>query len=409
MEQYVVTGMGVHNGLGRTLQESWTNLLSGQTAVKSVEWPADNDDAFPRTYSGIKTKFCARDLTHFETFPEKFAYGWRHWDPNTRSCLLSVDEAMTMSGLTSTNVGVAVSTFGGATTIRTEVFAALDRGKKASPRKTLNLGLDFPAAQIAKIWGVTGPNTCLNSACTTGITGIELAVNTLKADPNLDAMIVGGADSTTDAIYMFWFQSLGALSQSQEVETASCPWDRKRNGFVMGEGASTLIIEPMSKALARGATIYGIVKSTSIYTLFDSDTSPDPDGTGAKLCVQQALDRAGVLADQIGYVNAHATSTPIGDDIEFNAMLTLTPNRVMVSNKGQIGHSMAGCGIVETIYTLMALREGVTPPNVNLTEPLGEGMILPTTAMPLDAKFAVKNSFGFGGRNASLVLERYDA
>ena len=408
MEQYVVTGMGVYNGLGRNLHDSWNNLLIGETAVKAVEWPADDNDAFPRTYSGIKIKYCARDLPHLEEYPEKLAYGWRQFDRNTKSCLLAIDEAVTSSGLSSTNVGVAVSTFGGATTIRTEVFAALDRGKKTSPRKALNLGLDFPAAQVAKIWGANGPNTCLNSACTTGITSIELAVNTLKTDPSLDAMIVGGADSTTDAIYMFWFQSLGALSQSQEVETASCPWDLKRNGFVMGEGASAMIIEPLSKALARGATIYGVIASTSIYTLFDSDTSPDPEGTGAKRCVQQALDRAGITAGQVGYVNAHATSTPIGDTIEFNAMLELTPGKIMVSNKGQIGHTMAGCGITEAIYTFMAMREGVSPPNANLTEPLGDGMILPTTAIPLDAKYAVKNSFGFGGRNASMVLGRYE-
>jgi len=409
MEQYVITGMGIHNGLGRGLDESWRGLLAGQTAVQHVDWPLDDPDRFPRTYSGIKVHWAARDLAQLDTYPDIFEFGWRQWDPNTRSCLLSVDEAMTMSGLTSTNIGVAVSTFGGATELRTEVFALLDRGRKASPRKTLNLGLDFPAAQIARIWSATGPNTCLNSACTTGLTSIEIAINHLKADPDLDAMIVGGADSTTDAIYMFWFQSLGALSTSPDIATASCPWDRKRNGFVMGEGAATMIIEPMSKALARGATIYGIIRSTSLYTHFDSDTSPDPEGLGARRAVEQALDRAGVPASEVGYVKAHATSTPIGDDIEYNAMLALTPGAVMVSNKGQIGHAMAGCGIVETIYTVMALREGVTPPNVNLTEPLGEGMILPTTATPLDAQYAVKNSFGFGGRNASMVLERYRA
>jgi len=408
MEQYVITGMGIHNGLGRTVNESWANLLAGNTAVSSVTWPEDDEDRFPRTYSGIKVHWTARDLVHLDTYPEQFDYGWRQWDPNTRSCLLTVNEAMTMSGLKSNNIGVTVSTFGGATTIRTEVFANLDRGRKASPRKTLNLGLDFPAAQIARIWAANGPNTCLNSACTTGLTSIEIAVNHLRADPNLDAMIVGGSDCTTDAIYMFWFQSLGALSTSPDIATASCPWDRKRNGFVMGEGAATIIIEPMSKALARGATILGIVRSTSLYTQFDSDTSPDPEGTGARRAVELALTRAGIKASDVGYVNAHATSTPIGDDIEFAAMKALTPGAVMVSNKGQIGHAMAGCGIVEAIYTVQALRLGITPPNVNLTEPLGEGMILPTVATPLDTKYAIKNSFGFGGRNASMVLERYD-
>ena len=408
MEQYVITGMGIHNGLGRTLNASWKNLLAGETAVKETIWPEDNENRFPRTYSALKTKYAATNLPPLEECPEKLSYGWRHFDPNTKSCLLAIDEAMTASGIDSRKVGAFVSTFGGATDIRLKVFEALDRGKKASPRNTLNLGLDFPAAQVAKIWDAHGPNTCLNSACTTGLTSIELAIQTMKVDQSLDAMIVGGADNNVDAIYMFWFQNLGALSQSQEIETASCPWDRKRNGFVMGEGASAIVIEPISKALARGAIIYGIIKSTSTFTLFDSDTSPDPDGIGAKTCVRQAIDRAGLKASDIGYVNAHATSTSVGDDIEFNAMLEITPGIPMVSNKGQIGHSMAGCGIVESIYAIMAMREGVTPPNANLTEPLGEGMILPTKTMPLDAKYCIKNSFGFGGRNSSIILERYD-
>jgi 3-oxoacyl-[acyl-carrier-protein] synthase II len=176
----------------------------------------------------------------------------------------------------------------------------------------------------------------------------------------------------------------------------------------MGEGAATIIIEPLSKAQDRGAKIYGIVKSTSFVTLFDSDTSPDPSGQGARLCVQQALDKAGITADQIDYVNAHATGTPIGDQVEFDAMLDLTPGRVMVSNKGQIGHTMASSGILETIYSLLTLRDQRTPGTANLVEPLSQGMILPTNVMDVDVKYIIKNSFGFGGRNASMVLEKYN-
>jgi 3-oxoacyl-[acyl-carrier-protein] synthase II len=408
MEQYVVTGIGVHNGLGHSAEISWANLLAGKTAIRPVKWPEDDPTKFPSTHSGIKIKLAAINNEITEDYPDYFSYGWPYWDPNTKSCLLSVDEAIKDSNLTSKRVGVAVSTFGSGTQVRLEFFAALNLGKKASPRKTLNMGLDFPAAQVAKVYGVIGPNTTMNSACTTGITSIEYAINTLKTDTSLDAMIVGGADYTADAIYMFWFQSLGALSQTDDVSLASCPFDRRRNGFVMGEGAATIIIEPLSKARARGAKIYGIVKSTSFVTLFDSDTSPDPSGQGARLCVQQALDKAGITADQIDYVNAHATSTPIGDQIEFDAMLDLTPGRVMVSNKGQIGHTMASSGIVETIYSLLTIRDQRTPGTANLLEPLGQGMILPADAVDVDVKYIIKNSFGFGGRNASMVLEKYN-
>jgi 3-oxoacyl-[acyl-carrier-protein] synthase II len=244
----------------------------------------------------------------------------------------------------------------------------------------------------------------MDSACTTGLTSIDSAINTLKANPELDAMIVGGSDHIAEPIYMYWFQSLGALSFN-----GSFPFDKQRNGFVMGEGAATIVIEPLSKALARGARIYSIVKSCNFITLFDSDTSPDPEGIGARACVKGALDKAGITADDIDYINAHATGTPVGDQIEFDAMQEITPNRVMVSNKCQIGHTMAGAGIVETIYTLLSMRDSRVSGNTNLTNPCGTGMILPTSTMDLNIKYAIKNSFGFGGRNASMVLERYDS
>ena len=407
MEQYVVTGIGVYNGLGTSATESWQNLLAGNSAIKPLVWPADDPSRFPSTYSGIRVKVAATSPSPEDNYPEYFS-NWVHWDPNTKACLLSVNEAIKDSNLSSKNTGVIASTFGSGTKVRLDFFTALTNGKtKISPKKTLNMGLDFPASTIAGTYGFQGPNTAMDSACTTGLTSIDAAVSMLKTNQSLDAVVVSGSDYTADCIYVFWFQSLGALSLEENINLASCPWDKKRNGFVMGEGAATIVIEPLSKALARDAKIYGIIKSCNFVTLYESDTSPDKDGAGARTCVQGALDRAGVSASQIDYVNAHATSTPIGDQIEFDAMLALTPNRVMVSNKGQIGHGMAACGIIETIYTLLAFRDQQTPGNANLTEPLGEGMILPDRSMSVDINFAIKNSFGFGGRNASMVLERY--
>lgn len=409
MEQYVITGIGIYNGLGTTAESSWQNLLAGETAVKEIIWPDDDTKRFPATYSGIKIKLAATSPISDGDHPEYFDPGWLHWDPNTRACLLSVDEAIKDAKLKSKNTAVIASTFGSGTRVRLDFFTALTNGRsKVSPKKTLNMGLDYPAATIAGIYKFQGSNTAMDSACTTGLTSIDTAVNMLKANSSLDAVVVSAADHTADAIYVFWFQSLGALSLSEDVNLASCPWDRKRNGFVMGEGAATMIIEPLSKALARGAKIYGIVKSCNFVTLFDSDTSPDPQGIGARTCVQGALDLAGIKADDVDYVNAHATSTPIGDQIEFDSMLALTPGRVMVSNKGQIGHGMATCGIIEVIYTLLTFRDQRTPGNANLTDPLGTGMILPDKAMDVNVKYAVKNSFGFGGRNATVVLENYE-
>lgn len=412
MEQYVVTGIGIHNSLGRSAEESWSNLLAGKSAVQLISWPEDDPTKYPSTHASVaKTHIAAPavKLTEDDPHPEHFDYGWRHWDPNTRACLMSVDEAVRDSKLMSKRTGVIITTFGSGTSLRLDLFNAIDKGRtKYPPRKVLNIGLDFPAAQVAAIYGFSGTNTAMDSACTTGITSIDYAITSLKADPNLDAMIVGGADHLCEPINIFWFQSLGALCTSDNPQD-NRPFDVNRSGFVMGEGAATMVIEPLSKAQARGAKIYGKILSTNLYTLFDSDTSPDPTGIGARTCVQAALDKAGVTADAVDFVNAHATSTPVGDEIEFNAMASLTPGRTMVSNKGQIGHSMSTAGIVETIYTLQGMRAGQQPGNANLIDPLGTGMILPTKSVKLDVKYAIKNSFGFGGRNASMVLERYDS
>jgi len=407
MEQYVITGMGLYNDLGKNTESSWLGLLQGKSTIKPVQWPEDDLNRFPQSYSNLKTNIggiCTPPSP--DECIDKFSKYWKDWDPNTRVGLLSVDEAITSSKLTSSNTGVIFSTFGAGTSIRLEVFTAIHTGKvRFSPRKCLNIGLDFPAAQIAAIYGFNGPNTSLDSACTTGLTSIQQAVNTLKAHPELDAMVVGGTDCMFEPIYIFWFQSLGALSPTG----TSAPFDTNRNGFVLGEGAGTIIIEPKSKAIARGATIYGIVSGSGNSTLFDSDTSPDPLGNGAKWCMSQAVERAGITFDQIDYVSAHATGTPVGDEIEYNAVAELMPGRVVVSNKGQIGHCMAAAGIIETIYTIQAMNNATTPFNANLTDPIGAGdVVLPTRPTSLNIKYAIKNSFGFGGRNASVVLERWD-
>ena len=258
MEQYVVTGIGIYNSLGKSAEESWHNLLAGKSAVQQISWPVDDPTSYPATHSSVaKTRIAAPavKLTEDDHHPEHFDYGWRHWDPNTRACLMSVDEAVLDSGLTSKHAGVIITTFGSGTSLRLDLFNAIDKGRtKYPPRKVLNIGLDFPSAQVAAIYGFDGTNTAMDSACTTGITSIDYAITSLKADPTLDAMIVGGADHLCEPINIFWFQSLGALCLSENPED-NRPFDKNRSGFIMGEGAATMVIEPLSKAQDRGAKI----------------------------------------------------------------------------------------------------------------------------------------------------------
>jgi 3-oxoacyl-[acyl-carrier-protein] synthase II len=409
METYAITGVGIYNGLGMSAADSWQNLLNMQTAVKTVEWPQDSPHAFPVTYDSVRaTKIAAiaPKLQADTPCVDKFSPHWAHWDPNTRAGLVAIDEALSHSGVKSRNMGVVMSTFGGGGQLRMEFLHALNNGRsKYSPRKVLNIRMDYAAAITSDIYGFNGPCVNLDSACATGIASMDYAIGYMRNHSELDAMLVAAADHMADAYNIFWFQNIHALCASADPSD-NRPFDLRRSGFVMGEGAAAMVIEPLSKAQKRGANILGLVLATSVYTLCESDTSPDAAGVGAKTVVQQALCQAGLQANAVDFVNAHATGTPVGDMVEYQAMCDIVPGRVMVSNKGQIGHCMSAAGIMETIYTVLGMQQQRHPGNANLIYPLGDKMILPTQPVDMPCDIALKNSFGFGGRNACAVLAR---
>jgi 3-oxoacyl-[acyl-carrier-protein] synthase II len=394
---FAITGIGLYNGLGKTARNSFDALLDGKSAIVTKSWP--DYKVVPTTNVGsCPQPDDSECISRFEKY-------WKHWDPAIRIGLLSADEAVTDSGIDSTNVGVIFSTFAAGTEVRSDMLAAFYQNKRYSPRKSFNIESEHTAAQVAALFGFHGPNYAMVSACATGIVSIDTACAYLKANPDLDAMLVGATDMTADAFDMYWFNLLGATSSTG----VSAPFDKSRNGFVMGEGAATIIIEPLVKALKRGAKIYATVKGCGIVTNFDSDTSPDPEGKGAVQCMLKACRQAGLHPSFIDYVNAHATSTPVGDIIEYNAIARIIEHDVVVvSNKGQIGHAMSACGLIEAIYTILAMETGMSPGNANLVDPIGSSnLILPTESLKVDIKYAMKNSFGFGGRNASMILEKW--
>ena len=404
--EFAITGIGLYNGLGKNARNSFSVLLDGKSTFIPTEWPQDDSQLFPQTHKGVPVTLAGEvnQPDESENKP-KFEKYWRHWDPVTRIGLLSADEAVTDSGIDSTNVGVIFSSFAAGSVVKMDMLAAFNQGKKYSPRKSLNIGGEHTAAQVAAVYGFNGPNYSMVSACATGIVSIDAACAYLKSNPDLDAMLVGATDRTADAFNMYWFNILGALSPTG----VSAPFDKSRNGFVMGEGAATIIIEPLSKALKRGANVYATINGCGVVTKFDSDTSPDPEGEGAVQCMLAACKQAGLNPSFIDYVNAHATSTPVGDIIEYDAIAKIIKHDVVVvSNKGQIGHAMSACGLIETIYTLLTMKMGISPGNANLVDPIGDSnLILPTESIKVDVKYAMKNSFGFGGRNASMILERW--
>ena len=402
---YVITGIGLYNGLGKNAKTSFKSLLEGKSTFIPVVWPEDNPTSFPQTYKTVpKTNAGIVAPPDDDECIDKFGRYWKHWDPVVKIGLISVEEALNDSGLTSKNVGVSFSTFAAGSQTRIEMMAAINNGKRFSPRKSLNIGNEHTAAQIAAIYNFNGPNFSVLSACATGLVSIDNAISYMKAYPEMDAMVVGASERSAEAIDMYWFTMLGALSPSG----VSSPFDKARDGFVLGEGAATLIIEPLDKAVKRGAKIHAIIRGCGMITNFDSDTSPDPEGEGAYQCMLSACKNADIDPSLIDYVNAHATSTPAGDEIELKAINRLFDQNIsVVSNKGQIGHTMSACGLIETIYTLQTMHSGTSPGNANLTDPIStSNLLLPTSKFDVDVKYAIKNSFGFGGRNASMILEK---
>lgn len=403
MKQYAVTGIGIINGLGETLEENWTNLLAGQTAIKEISWPEDNPKKFPKTHKSLTVKIGAPAPIPIY---EEMAYGGiaQHWDPCIKLGIRSVEDAVNDSGIESKNVSVVYSTTGGNTVSRGYLTRALEDGReRILPRQVIQSTLDYLSGTISRMFEFNGLSTGINAACSTGLLSIDYALRTLETEPDIDAVVVGGADMPIEAYQCYYFQNLGALSNEPAT-----PFDQNRAGFNAGEGAGCLVIEPLEKAKARGAKIYGLIVGAGVASAGHHDTSPDKDGIAAKTSVARALKSAGITTSDIGYINAHATGTQAGDDIEFYAMRELFPEKTMVANKAQIGHTLAASGIIETIYTLMALKTQTTPPTINLKTPIDSGMSIPTEASAINAKYAIKNNFAFSGRSACIVLKRYE-
>ena len=407
MKQYAVTGIGILNGLGFNLQENWGNLLAGTSAIKKISWPEDDITKFPKTHRSLTvTSGAPCPMPNFED--GEFGGHFQYWDPCVKIALSSARDAIKDSKLVSKNVAVVYSTTGGNLQSRAYITRNLEDGReRILPRQVIQATLDYISGVIARMFEFNGGSTSMHSACSTGLVSIDYGIKQLETDSELDAVVVGGADMPLEGYQSYYFQNLGALS-TEPYNIASRPFDQARSGFVAGEAAGALIIEPLEKAKARGAKIYGIIRSVGIASSGNHDTAPDKNGNAAKLAVTRAVKQAGLQLTDIQYVNAHATGTKAGDDIEFYAMRDLFPNVTITANKGQIGHTLAASGIVETIYTILALRDQMSPPTVNLTNPIDTGINIPTQATAISAKYAIKNNFAFGGRSACVVIERYE-
>ncbi len=407
----VITGLGVVTPVGNDVPTFWDNLKNGVSGISHID--AFDVSAFDCKIGGQVRNFEPKDFF-------KNAKDARRTD---RFCQLAMaaakmamqDAGIDMAQLQPERVGVIVSSgIGGLKTLEDQHTILLGKGpSRVSPFTIPMLISNMASGLISMEFGARGPNLCIVTACATSNNAIGESWRIIKFG-DADVFIAGGSEAAIIPIGLAGFNSMKALStRNDEPARASRPWDRDRDGFVMSEGAGVLIVEELEHAKRRGATIYcelaGYGLSSDAYHM----TAPPPDGEGATRAMRMALDHAGVMPDDVDYVNAHATSTDIGDVCETIALKTVFGQRAyevaISSTKSMTGHLLGGAGAVEMAACALAIRDGVIPPTINL-ENADERCDLdytPNIARERKVDVAMNNSFGFGGHNATLVAKRF--
>ena len=406
----VVTGLGIVSPVGSQVAEAWDNVVNGRSYIG----PITRFDV-----SNYPTRF-AGDVRGFDVdayLPPKEA---RRMDPFVQYGFAAATQALKDSGLLVTDanaarVGVAMGAgIGGLETIQNSHEKLLEaKGpRKVSPFFVPASIINMISGHVSIQYGLKGPNFALVTACTTSTHSIGIAARTIQYG-DADAMIAGGAEMALNPLGLAGFCQAKALSERNDDPTrASRPWDRDRDGFVMGDGAGALMLEEYEHARARGATIYAEFVGFGMSGDAHHITAPPEDGAGAALAMTNAIKDAGITPADIDYVNAHATSTPLGDRAETVAIKTAlgdSARRVAVSStKSVTGHLLGAAGAIEAIFSVLALRDQVAPPTINLDNPDPDCDLdyVPNTARPMKIEVALSNSFGFGGTNGSLVFRR---
>jgi 3-oxoacyl-[acyl-carrier-protein] synthase II len=416
MRRVVVTGLGMVSPLGASVETSWRNILASKSGAARI------------------TRFDPTDFAckvACEVKPPEHEYGFdankrvdhkvqRQVDPFIVFGIDAAGQALEDAGLTGMSeeeryrVGVSIgSGIGGLPGIEKESLVLHEKGpRRVSPHFVHGRLINLISGQVSIKYGLMGPNHAVVTACSTGAHSIGDAARMIQME-DAEVMLAGGAESAICPIGIAGFSQAKALSThfNDQPERASRPYDKERDGFVMGEGAGVVVLEEYERAKKRGAKIYaeliGYGMSGDAYHV----TAPHPEGAGGYRAMEVAMRRSGLALSDIDYINAHGTSTPMGDELEIGAVRRLFGNAVgklsMSSTKSAIGHLLGGAGAVEAIFCILAMRDQIVPPTLNLENP-SDGTVgvdlVPKVAKERPVKAVLNNSFGFGGTNASLVM-----
>jgi 3-oxoacyl-[acyl-carrier-protein] synthase II len=412
----VVTGMGIACPLGLGVGHVWRRLIAGESGISAIQ-SFDTKD-LPAKIGGLVPKGSRAEggLDLAEWIPVK---DQKKMDPFIQFAMVAAQEAVEDSGWAPETeedrdaTGVMIgSGIGGLQTIyEASQTVASGRIKRLSPFFIPSALVNLASGHVSIKYGFKGPNHSAVTACATGVHALGDAAR-LIALGDTDVMVAGGAEAAVSELGMAGFCASRALSTAfnDTPEKASRPWDEDRDGFVMGEGAGVLVLEELEHARRRGAKIYAEVIGYGMSGDAYHITAPSESGDGAFRAMRAALKSAGLTPEQIQYVNAHGTSTPLGDDLELGAVERLwngaADRLAMSSTKSAIGHLLGAAGAVEGIFSILAIRDGVAPPTLNLEKPSRESSIdrVAKEAQERKIEVALSNSFGFGGTNASIVF-----
>jgi 3-oxoacyl-[acyl-carrier-protein] synthase II len=412
-KRIVVTGMGVVSCFGNDVDHFYSQLLAGKSGAKTItEFPCED---LPTRIAAIIPEFDPGDY-----LDKKQA---RRVDRYIAYTVVAGKKALESAGLNAEALdklnkrksGIIIGSGMGGMDVFVNGVQALDQKgwRKVTPFFVPYIISNMGGALLGMDIGFMGPNYSISTACATANNSIIAAANHIQ-NGDADLMLCGGAEAALIRMGLTGFCACKALSERNDApEKASRPWDTGRDGFLMGEGSGVLVLETLEHAEARGAKILAEYLGGGVSCDAYHMTEPRSDGEGVALCIQNALNNAGVKAEDVNYINAHATSTPLGDMAEVNALKKIFhhPEKiVMNATKSMIGHSLGAAGGLEAVVTVKAITDGIVHPTINLENPEpGLDFTIPTQAMKHDVKVAISNSFGFGGHNATLVFAPYSS
>ena len=415
MRRVVVTGIGLVTPLGADVDTSWRNILASRSGAGRIT-RFDPSDQVCQIACEVKPPEHEMGFDPGKRVDHKVQ---RQVDPFIIYGIDAAGQEIEDAGLTDMSeeeryrAGVSIgSGIGGLPGIEKESLVLHEKGpKRVSPHFVHGRLINLVSGQVSIKYGLMGPNHAVVTACSTGAHSIGDAARMIQLE-DADVMLAGGAESALCPLGIAGFAQARALStRNDEPERASRPYDKDRDGFVMGEGAGVVVLEEYERAKKRGAKIYGELIGYGMSGDAYHVTAPHPEGAGGYRAMQVAMKRSGLDLTDIDYINAHGTSTPLGDELELGAVRRLFGNAVgglsMSSTKSAIGHLLGGAGAVEAIFCLLAMRDGIVPPTLNLDNP-SDGCagvdLVPHTPKERKVRAVLNNSFGFGGTNASLVM-----